>query len=71
MSRTKRNKPFKKLTPQEQKFAERNKYKHGAHTKANIYELEFTQSGKREEKDLKHKKQRDSSKKEIVQQLED
>jgi hypothetical protein len=71
MARTKRAKPFKNLTNKEKKFVERNKYKHGVLTKANIYELEFTQSAKKEEKDIKHKKQRNFSKKEIKDQTQE
>lgn len=68
MARTKRNKPHKKLDSQQQKFADRNKYKHGVHTKSNIYELEFTQSAKKEEKRLKHKRQRKDNKERIQEQ---
>lgn len=65
MSHTRRNKPHKKLDKKEEKFVERNKFKHGVHTKVNILELEFSQNAKKEAKKIKHKKQRVDSKKVI------
>jgi hypothetical protein len=72
MSRTQRNIPEgKKLSDKEEKFAKRNKLKHGVHTKMNPNELEFSQSAKREAKKLKHHKQRHDAAEEIVEQIED
>jgi hypothetical protein len=71
MSRTQRNKPHGKLSEKEQKYVEKGKYKHGVHTKQNPYELEHSQSAKREEKRRKHKGERHNGDEDIVDQLED
>ena len=66
MSHTERNKPFKKLSPKEEKLANRNKFKHGIDSKQTVYEEpNFSQSGKKEAKKEKHRKQRFEAKKEI------
>lgn len=68
MSHTLRNKPHKKLKPSEEKFVERNKFKHGVQTKRNIYELEYSQSAKKESKKRKHKIQR-KQEKEVINDI--
>jgi hypothetical protein len=66
MSHTQRNKPLKKLTPKEEKLAKKNKFKHGLDGKNTLYEEpNFSQSGKKEAKKEKHRKQRIAAKKEI------
>ena len=65
MSHTERNKPLKKLTAKEEKLAKKNKFKHGLDSKQTVYEdPNFSQSGKKEAKKEKHRKQRTASKKE-------
>jgi hypothetical protein len=72
MSKTQRNVPFKKLTPKEKKLALRNKLKHGLDGKNSLYEEpNFSQSGKKEAKKEKHRKQRIQSSKEIEDQTSD
>jgi hypothetical protein len=68
MSHTKRNKPLKKLTPKEEKLASKNKFKHGLASKITFYEEpNFSQSGKKQAKKEKHRKQRLVDKKEITE----
>lgn len=71
MSRTTRNKPYKKLTKKEEKYVERGKYHHPVETKENIYEASFGSSANQEAKKRKNRKQRNSNKKEIEDQVKD
>lgn len=72
MSRTKRNIPYGKLTKKEKKLASKNKLKHGLDCKMTLYEDPvFSQSGKKEAKKEKHRKQRNEAGKEIVEQVKD
>jgi hypothetical protein len=74
MSHTKRNQPKKLLDKKEQKFADKGKFKHGLKSKkcpAFDDTLEFSQSGKKEAKKEKHRKDRSQAKKQVIEQSKD
>lgn len=72
MSRTKRKKPQKMLSGKEQKYANKRKYKKGLASKVRFFDGPvFSQSGKKDAKKEKHRKERITNKKEKVDQIKE